>query len=77
MVDSIDKPIHDNIRQLRVDKNWSENYLASKINVEMRGTSKVTDTSVKYWESGKFKPSSKMLPAIAKVFGVTIDSLYE
>ncbi len=76
-MDMIDSPIHDNINRIRVDKGWTESYFAAQVNVAMKGTSNVTQTSVKHWESGKFSPSAKMLPAIAKVLGVTIDSLYE
>ena len=36
---------------------------------------KVSDAAVYQWETGVFLPSTKRLPEIAKLYGVTVDEL--
>ena len=35
----------------------------------------VSDAAVYQWETGAFLPSTKRLPEIAKLYGVTVDEL--
>ena len=37
----------------------------------------ISRTTVTMWESGKVNPTADKLPAIAKLYGCTIDELFE
>ena len=37
----------------------------------------ISNTTVCMWETGEAKPRAEMLPKIAKLYGCTIDELYE
>lgn len=58
-----------NIRVLRCRLNMTQNELAQALGV---GQSTVAN-----WEAGEYYPSSKLLPQLAKLFGCTIDELFE
>lgn len=58
-----------NLRQLRIDKNLTQEQLA--------GTLGVSAQSVSRWECGNTLPDVMLLPEIAKLYGVTIDDLYK
>ncbi len=52
---------------LRTQKNWSQDFLGTKIGVYGR--------RVSLYENGKSKPSTKTLQKIAEVFDVSMDYL--
>lgn len=58
-----------NLRQLRIEKNLTQEQLA--------GTLGVSAQSVSRWECGNTLPDVMLLPEIAKLYGVTIDDLYK
>lgn len=61
--------ISKNLRQLRIDKNLTQEQLA--------GILGVSSQSVSRWECGNTLPDVLLLPQIAKLYGVTIDDLYK
>ena len=58
-----------NLRQLRLDKNLTQEQLAGVLGVSAQ--------SVSRWECGNTLPDVLLLPQIAKLYGVTIDDLYK
>ena len=56
------------IAALRKEKGWTQEQLAEKLSVSAQAVSK--------WEGGKSCPDISLLPAIAKLFGVTVDALF-
>ena len=59
--------IGDTIAKLRKEKGWAQNELADKLHV--------SDKAISKWESNKGYPSIEFLPALAELFGVTLDYL--
>ena len=59
--------IGDAIAKLRKEKGWTQIELAEKL--------QVSDKAVSKWESNKGDPSLEFLPALAELFGVTLDFL--
>lgn len=59
--------IGDAIAKLRKEKGWTQNELADKL--------QVSDKAISKWESNKGDPSIEFLPALAELFGVTLDYL--
>lgn len=59
--------IGDTIAKLRKEKGWTQNELADKL--------QVSDKAISKWESNKGEPSIEFLPALAELFGVTLDYL--
>lgn len=57
------------ICQLRNDKNLTQKELAEKLNV--------TDKAVSKWERGDGCPDVEMLPRLAEVFGVSVETIME
>ncbi len=55
------------IRQLRLDRSWSQNDLAVKLGV--------TPTTVSNWERGRFEPTASKFKALALAFGVPMESI--
>ena len=64
----MDNYISKNLRKLRKEHDMTQDELARKLGVSYQSVSK--------WEQGKSNPDLAMLPAIAVLFGVTIDELY-
>ncbi len=62
------KAFADRLRRLRTEKGCTQEKLA-----ELLG---VSPQSVSRWECGTTLPDVTLLPAIARVYGVTIDDLY-
>ena len=60
--------IGNNIKQLRQKNNLTQEQVAGKLGVSYRAVSK--------WENGANTPDIALLPEIANLFGVTIDSLF-
>ena len=58
-----------NLRRLRLAKNMTQEQVASALGVSAQ--------SVSRWECGTTFPDVTMLPAIAKLYCVTIDDLYQ
>lgn len=58
---------NENIRNLRRDKDYSQEYLAEKLNVTRQTISK--------WENGAAMPDLKKLTEIADFFSVSMDTL--
>jgi len=59
--------IADNIRKLRIDKKWSQDDLANKMQIARPTISK--------WENAQSEPSSSQLAELAKIFGVSSEVL--
>ena len=59
--------IGDIITKLRKEKGWTQSELAYKL--------RVSDKAISKWESNKGDPSIGFLPALAELFGVTLDYL--
>lgn len=62
------KSFADNLRRLRLEKGYTQEKLAKELDV--------TPPSVSRWECGTTLPDVMLLPAIARVYGVTVDDLY-
>ncbi len=60
--------INETIKQLRTDAGMTQDQLAEKLGVSRQAVSQ--------WETGFTLPDVALLPAIADVFGVTIDALF-
>lgn len=56
-----------NLKELRIESNFSRAELAKKLNVSMR--------LVAYWENGQRECNFDMLIAIADIFSTSIDFL--
>lgn len=57
-----------NLRRLRLEKNLTQEQLASILGVSVQ--------SVSRWECGNTLPDVMLLPEIARLYGVTVDDLY-
>ena len=57
----------ENLRNLRKDKDFSQEYLAEKMNVSRQTISK--------WENGTAMPDLKKLTDLASLFDVSMDEL--
>lgn len=57
-----------NLRQLRLEKNLTQEQLAGKLGVSVQ--------SISRWECANTLPDVMLLPVIAKLYGVTVDDLY-
>ncbi len=55
------------IRQLREERGWTQLQLANKL--------EVTPSTVYKWEAGRNEPKVSQLRALARVFGVSSDSI--
>lgn len=62
------KSFADNLRRLRLEKGYTQENLAEKLGVAPQ--------SVSRWECGTTLPDVMLLPALAKLYGVTVDDLY-
>lgn len=62
------KSIGENIAVLRKKKNMTQEALAAEIGVSAQAVSK--------WENGTNLPDIQLLPILADIFGVSIDTLY-
>lgn len=60
--------LNDNIRRLRMEAGLSQEALSERLGVSRQAVCK--------WEAGSTSPDVSLLPALAGVFGVTIDSLF-
>ena len=60
--------ISENLLRLRKEKNLTQANIADKLGVSFQAVSK--------WECGSSLPDIELLPAIADIFGVTIDALF-
>ena len=67
-MDDVNGIIARNIKNMRHEKRLSQGKLADMIGCSL-GT-------VYDWERGKYAPSTIYLPAMADVFGCTIDALF-
>lgn len=59
--------IGEKIKTLRIEKGWSQDGLATKLDIDGRQISR--------YENGKFLPSAEVIIKLAKVFDVSIDFL--
>lgn len=59
--------LHERIRQLRIERGWSQVELAEKLCVSKQ--------SVSNWENDNIQPSIQMLMKIARIFSVSADFL--
>ena len=60
--------IGNNIKQLRQQRNFTQAYIAEKIGVTYQAVSR--------WENNRSSPDIELLPKIACVLGVSIDTLF-
>ena len=60
--------ISDNLKRLRLAKNYTQEQAASLLNISPKSLSR--------WECGSSMPDIMMLPEVAKLYGVTVDDLY-
>ena len=69
--EAIQMNIHmgEKIRQLRKEKNISQEVLAQVLGVSFQAVSK--------WETGAAFPDITLIPAIAAFFGVSTDDLFQ
>jgi transcriptional regulator with XRE-family HTH domain len=61
-------PIGQNIKTLRQKSGWTQRTLAYELQVSIQAVSK--------WEQERSYPDVTLLPRIAKLFSVSIDSLF-
>ena len=54
---------------LRSQTKYSRQDIADKLGINQK--------TYANWENGKTKPSVRCIPVLAKIFGVTIDELFE
>ena len=59
----------DKLRDLRKEKNVSQEKLAQYLNVSFQAVSK--------WENSNTYPDISLLPDIARFFGITVDELLQ
>ena len=59
----------ENIKNLRKEKNVSQEKLADYLNISFQAVSK--------WETGNACPDISLLPDIARFFGITVDELLQ
>lgn len=62
-----DMPLGDRIRQLRTERGWSQDELASHVGSDARGISR--------YETNKITPSLDTLIRIAQTFNISLDHL--
>lgn len=55
------------IRELRMERDWSQMVLAMKLGLSLAAVSK--------WEAGKSNPSAHQLKRLADLLGVSMDSI--
>lgn len=60
---------HNKLKELRIDKGLTQAELGAKLAVSPKVISK--------WENGESLPSCEVLPAIADVFEITMDALFD
>lgn len=60
--------IGNNIKNLRLSKNMTQDQLAAKLNISPQAVSK--------WENGTTAPDIALLPELSVILGVTIDDLF-
>ena len=60
--------LSDKLKELRNQKNISQEKLAQYLNVSFQAVSK--------WENGNSYPDITLLPDIARFFDITVDELY-
>ena len=65
----MDNTLGNKIKQLRKQKNISQEVLAQYLGVSFQAVSK--------WETGTTMPDVLLIPSIASFFGVTIDELFD
>ena len=63
------KALSRNVRRLRHDKGWTQDELASKLEVEQPAVSLI--------ENGRANPTLKTLEAVAAIFGVKFVELFD
>jgi len=62
-------PMNNRLKILRAERNWSQADLAEKLSVSRQ--------SVNAIETGKYDPSLPLAFKIARVFGLTIETIFE
>ena len=67
--ETMDLPICKNIKKLRQRAGLTQRALASLLQVSVQAVSK--------WEQERSYPDLTLLPAIASLFGVSIDELFK
>lgn len=60
--------LNTEIKKLRKQAGWTQTQLAERLGV--------SQATVASWESGIRRPDLSLLPAIAAVFGVTVNDIY-
>ncbi|OOR87805.1 transcriptional regulator [Moraxella caviae] len=60
--------LHDNIRKLREQKQWSQEYMAEQLGLSKNGYAKI--------ERGESRPSLDRLEQITAVFGISMTDLF-
>jgi putative transcriptional regulator len=61
--------MNNKLKVLRAEKNWSQADLAEKLNVSRQ--------TVNALETGKYDPSLPLAFKIAKLFGMTIEEIFQ
>jgi putative transcriptional regulator len=61
--------MRNRLRELRADRQWSQAYLAEKLEVSRQ--------SVNAIETGKYDPSLPLAFRIARLFGLAIEEIFE
>lgn len=61
--------MHNTIRLLRTERGWSQQQLADRLDVSRQ--------SVNAIETGKYDPSLPLAFAIARLFGQSIESIFD
>lgn len=59
--------IHKRIKQLRIEKNWTQTELADRLKIKQK--------QISAYERGANKPSTEVLIRLAEVFEVSLDYL--
>ena len=59
--------LSDNIKNLRKEKNVTQDVLAKELNVSLK--------TVSHWETGYTEPSIAQLISLSKIFNVSLDEL--
>jgi putative transcriptional regulator len=62
-------PVNNRLKVLRAERDWSQADLAERL--------KVSRQSVNAIETGKYDPSLPLAFRIAKLFGLTIEEIFE
>jgi len=63
------KPIKNKFRELRLNRGLTQKDIADALSI--------SQVSVWQWEAGESLPKADKLPAIAELFGCTIEELFE